>query len=179
SVILQVFVLAAPFYLQLTVDEVIARGDADLLVVLALGFGLFTLVKVASAAIRSVIMLIVQNALHFNIGARLFRHLVRLPLSFFEKRHIGEILSRFSSIEPIRNALAEDMIAAGIDGIMAIGTLTVMFMYSTQLALIVLAAFVLYAALRLALYRVFRERSQIVIQNRALENSTFIETLRA
>ena len=179
SIVLEAFVIASPFYLQLTVDEVIARGDADLLIVLALGFGLLTAIKIASTAIRSVIILIVQNVLHFQIGARLFHHLIRLPMAYFEKRHIGDILSRFSSIEPIRNALAEGMIAASIDGLMAIATLAMIFVYSAQLGLVVLAAFVLYAAVRLGLYRLFRQRSLAVIETRAQENSTFIESVRA
>jgi ATP-binding cassette subfamily B protein RaxB len=178
-VVLEAFVIASPFYLQLTVDEVIARGDADLLVVLALGFGLLAAIKIGSNVIRSLIILIVQNVLHFQIGSRLFHHLIRLPLSYFEKRHIGDILSRCTSIEPIRNALAEGMIAALIDGLMALATLAMIFVYSTQLALVVLTAFVLYAIVRLGLYRVFRERSQAVIQAKALENSALIETVRA
>jgi ATP-binding cassette, subfamily B, bacterial CvaB/MchF/RaxB len=80
SVVLEAFVIASPFYLQLTVDEVIARGDADLLVVLALGFGLLAAIKIGSNVIRSLIILIVQNVLHFQIGSRLFHHLIRLPL---------------------------------------------------------------------------------------------------
>jgi ATP-binding cassette, subfamily B, bacterial CvaB/MchF/RaxB len=179
SVILEAFVIASPFYLQLTIDEVIARGDADLLIVLALGFGLLTAIKVASSAIRSLVILIVQNVLHFQIGARLFRHLIRLPIAYFEKRHIGDILSRFTSIEPIRSALAEGMIAATIDGLMAVATLAMIFVYSTQLALVVLATFVLYAAVRLGLYQLFRKRSLAVIETKAQENSTFIETMRA
>jgi ATP-binding cassette, subfamily B, bacterial CvaB/MchF/RaxB len=119
----------------------------------------------------------VQNVLHFQIGARLFHHLVRLPIAYFEKRHIGDILSRFTSIEPIRTALAEGMITAAIDGLMAVATLV--FVYSTQLALVVLAAFVLYATVRLALYRSLRDRSLAVIETKAHENSTFIETMRA
>ncbi|MFZ0350068.1 MAG: cysteine peptidase family C39 domain-containing protein, partial [Pseudolabrys sp.] len=179
SVVLEAFVIASPFYLQLTIDEVIARGDADLLIVLALGFGLLTAIKVASSAIRSLVLLIVQNVLHFQIGARLFRHLVRLPIAYFEKRHIGDILSRFTSIEPIRSALAEGMIAATIDGLMAVATLAMIFVYSTQLALVVLAAFILYAAVRLGLYRLLRNRSLAAIEAKAHENSTFIETIRA
>jgi ATP-binding cassette, subfamily B, bacterial CvaB/MchF/RaxB len=179
SLVLEAFVIASPFYLQLTVDDVIARGDVDLLTVLALGFGLLTVIKVASTAIRSLILISVQNVLHFQIGSRLFHHLIRLPVSFFEKRHIGDILSRFTSIEPIRTALAEGMIAATIDGVMAILTLTMIFLYSTQLALVVMAAFILYAAIRLALYRVLRERSLAVIESKAQESSNFIETIRA
>jgi ATP-binding cassette subfamily B protein RaxB len=179
SAVLEIFVIASPFYLQLTIDEVLARGDADLLFVLALGFGLLAAIKVGSTAIRTLIILVVQNVLHFEIGARLFHHLVRLPIAYFEKRHIGDILSRFNSIEPIRSALAEGMIAATIDGLMALATLAMIFVYSTQLALVVLAAFVLYAVVRLGLYRLLRERSLAAIEAKAHENSTFIETLRA
>ena len=179
SVVLQIFVIASPFYLQLTVDEVIARGDADLLVVLALGFGLLTGIKVASTAIRLLVILIVQSVLHFEIGARLFHHLIRLPITYFEKRHIGDILSRFGSIDPIRNAIAEGMISGIIDGLMAVATLAMIFVYSAQLGLVVLAAFLGYATLRLGLYRLLRERSLAVIEAKAQENSTAIETVRA
>ena len=179
SIVLEAFVIASPFYLQLTVDEVIARGDADFLLVLALGFCLLTAINVAANTIRSVILLIVQNVLHFQIGARLFHHLIRLPSAYFEKRHIGDVLSRFASIEPIRNVLAEGMIAAVIDGLMAIATLAMILIYSAELALIVLAAFVLYTAVRLGAYRLLRQRSLAVIEAKAQENSTFIETVRA
>src|SRR5918993_1223206 len=179
SVVLQVLVLAAPFYMQITIDEVIARGDVDLLVVLALGFGLLALVRVAATAIRSLVLLVVQNALHFQLGARLFRHLIRLPTSFFEKRHIGDILSRFTSLQPIRNLLAEGMITALIDGIMDLLTLAMIFVYSPTLAFVVVGAFLLYATVRLALYRVLWLRTEATIQAGAQENSTFIETVRA
>ena len=180
SVILQLLVLAAPFYMQITVDEVIARGDVDLLVVLAVGFGLLAIVRAATSALRSLILLIVQNVVQFQLGARLFRHLIRLPMSFFEKRHIGDILSRFTSLQPIRNLLAEGMIAAVLDGIMAALTLAMLFVYSTQLALIVMmSALLLYALLRLALYRVLWLRTEATIQAAAEENSTFIESVRA
>ncbi|MCK1718293.1 peptidase domain-containing ABC transporter [Bradyrhizobium sp. 141] len=179
SVVIEVLLLAAPFYMQLTVDEVIARGDVDLLIVLGLGFALLLLIRVASTATRSFIILVLQNTLSFQIGARLFHHLVRLPLSFFEKRHIGDILSRFNSIEPIRNVLAEGLITGLIDGLMSVLMLVLMFTYSIQLGLVVLLAFALYAGLRLALFGMFRQRSEAAIHSKADENSTFIETVRA
>ncbi len=179
SAILEGLVIAAPFYMQITVDEVIARGDADLLMVLALGFGLLTLVTVATTALRSQVILVVQNFLHYQIGTRLFHHLLRLPLAWFEKRHVGDILSRFGSIEPVRNLLAEGLIAAVIDGIMAVATLAMIFVYSPLLAAVVLVALALYAILRFSLFRMFRQRSEALIQNKAQESSTFIETVRA
>src|SRR3954453_6257259 len=179
SIILELLVIAAPFYMQLTVNEVIARGDVDLLLVLALGFGLLSAISVASTAVRSHIILVLQNTLHLQIGARLFHHLLRLPIAYFEKRHIGDILWRFRSIEPIRNLFAEGLIAAAIDGLMAIATLVMIFVYSPRLALVVLVALLLYATLRLVLFRIFWDRTQAIIQSGAQENSTFIETIRA
>jgi ATP-binding cassette subfamily B protein RaxB len=179
SALIEILTLAAPFYMQLTVDEVIAKGDFDLMVVLGLGFALLLLIKVASTATRSFIVLVLQNTLSFQIGARLFHHLVRLPLSFFEKRHIGDILSRFNSIEPIRNMLAEGLITGLIDGLMSVLMLALMFTYSVQLGCVVLLAFALYAMLRLALFRMFRQRNEATIHSKADENSAFIETVRA
>jgi ATP-binding cassette, subfamily B, bacterial CvaB/MchF/RaxB len=179
SIVLQILVLAAPFYMQLTIDEVIARGDVDLLTVLALGFGILMLVRVAASSMRSLVLVVVQNVIHFHLGARLFHHLIRLPAAFFEQRHIGDILSRFASLQPIRSLLAEGMITAMIDGIMALLTLAMIFVYSPALSLIVIAALFLYAIIRLALYGVLWRRTQATIQVGAQENSTFIETVRA
>ena len=145
SVILQVLLLAAPFYMQITLDDVIARGDVDLLAVLALGFGLLAAIRVVATTIRSSVLLIIQNALAFQIGARLFHHLIRLPAAYFEKRHIGDILSRFGSLQPIRTLLAEGLITALIDGVMALFTLAMIIFYSPVLAAIVMAAVVIYA----------------------------------
>jgi ATP-binding cassette subfamily B protein RaxB len=179
SIVLEILVIAAPFYMQLVIDEVVAKGDVDLLVVLALGFGLLTAITVTSSTLRSLILLILQNTLHLQLASRLFHHLIRLPLTYFEKRHIGDILSRFTSIEPIRRLLAEGLITAVIDGLMAVATLVMIFIYSPPIGFVVVGAVVLYAILRLALFQELRRRSEDVIQARAHENSTFIETMRA
>jgi ATP-binding cassette subfamily B protein RaxB len=179
SIILEFLVIAAPLYMQITIDEVIVKGDVDLLFVLAVGFGLLTLISVATTAVRSFIILILQSTLDLQIAARMFHHLVRLPLAFFEKRHIGDVLSRFTSIGPIRDQISEGLIAAVIDGLMAIATLVMIFIYSGQLALVVLVALVLYVIVRIMLYRWLRQLSEDVIEAKAQESSNFIETLRA
>jgi ATP-binding cassette subfamily B protein RaxB len=179
SVVLELFVIGSPYYMQLAIDEVIARGDGDLLLALALGFGLLTAIGVAATTLRSMILLVVQNTIHFQIGARLFHHLLRLPLDFFEKRHIGDILSRFGSIQPIRDLMSEGLVAALIDGAMAIITLGMIVLYSFTLAAVVLCALLLYVIVRLIMFRTFWMRTQAVIQAQARENSTFIETVRA
>ena len=179
SLALEILVIAGPFYLQVTVDEVIARGDVDLLLVLALGFALVGTLTVTVTWLRSLIVIIIENTLHFAFGAQLFHHLICLPLSFFEKRHIGDVLSRFTSIEPVRNVISEGLILALIDGTMAALTLAMMFAYSTQLALIVLACFGIYCLIRLCLFRMLRDLSEAAIQTKAKETSTFVESLRS
>ncbi|MBX6741918.1 MAG: peptidase domain-containing ABC transporter [Acetobacteraceae bacterium] len=179
SALLEILVIAGPFYMQIAVDEVIVKGDADLLIALALGFGLLTVISVAATALRSYILLVLQTLLSLRMAADLFRHLLRLPLAWFEKRHVGDILSRFGSTEPIRTLLAEGLVAAVIDGVMAVATLAVIFAHSPSLAAIVLFALFLYGALRAATYRSFRHRSEELIRSKAMESSTFIETVRA
>lgn len=178
SALLEILAIASPFYLQLAVDEVIARGDADLLSVLAIGFGLLMLISVATSTLRAHVLLMVQSALHYAMSARLFQHLIRLPLAWFEKRHVGDVLSRFGSLEPVRNLLAEGLIVSLIDGTMAMATLIMIFVYSPLLAAVSIGALLLYVALRLALFQTLRRRSEEAIAARAQENSTFLETIR-
>ena len=178
SVILEVLAISAPFYLQLSVDEVIARGDADLLTVLVLGFGLLMLISVATSTLRSYVLLMVQNALHYGMNARLFRHLIQLPMAWFAKRHVGDVLSRFGSLEPVRHLLAEGLIVSLIDGVMALATLVMIMVYSPLLATVPFMALVLYVLLRWGLFRSLRQRNEAAIAAQAQENSTFLETIR-
>src|SRR5262249_11948026 len=115
SVILEIGIIAAPFYVQLALDQVIASGDVDLLLVLALGFGMVTAVTFAGRALLSLPVLNLQTTWLFARGSRLFPHLVRLPPAFFENPHMGDTLPRFIPPEPIRNTLAEGLITAAID----------------------------------------------------------------
>jgi len=100
-------------------------------------------------------------------------------MSYFEKRHIGDILPRFTSLQPIRSLMTEGMIAAVLDGAMAILSLVIILIYSPLLAGVVIGAVVVYALLRLTLYRTLWRRTEATIEAGAQENSTFIETVRA
>jgi ATP-binding cassette subfamily B protein RaxB len=179
SVIVQLFVLASPFYMQIAVDDVVAKGDSGLLVALAVGFGLFTLINVAATALRSFVSLQLGNVVSFQMAVGLFHHLMRLPLPYFERRHIGDLISRFAATYPIKDLITEGLVAALVDGVMAIATLALMLVYSWLLALVSLAAIVLYVTLRLAAIGALRRRTEDQIQARAREDSTFIETVRA
>lgn len=178
SLIVQLFVLVLPFYMQLVVDEVLASYDTSLLLVLALGFGLLMIINAAATALRAYVILYISNLLGFQMVSNLFRHLLRLPLNWFEKRHVGDILSRFASTRPIRDLFAEGLIAAVIDGLMAVSTLIVIFIYSRLLGVVVVTTALLYLMLRLALYKPLREKYEDQIVATAREQSVFIESVR-
>jgi ATP-binding cassette subfamily B protein RaxB len=179
SVLLELFVLLSPFFMQLTVDEAIGKGDRDLLVGLAAAFALLFAFNVAATALRGFVFQFLANTLSFEVEARLFHHLIRLPLSYFQKRQIGDLLQRFQSLQPVKQMIVSGGIATVLDGAMAVFTLILMFAYSAQLATIVLGAFLFYALLRVATRRVARRFSadQAVAQGK--EQTRFLETLRA
>ena len=133
--------LASPYYMQVAVDQALPALDRDLLTVLALGFGLFTLVNVGATLLRSFVLLSAGTSLSFGIASNIARKLFRLPVSWFEKRHVGDVLSRFQSIQPIQDALTKGAIAASVDGVLAVLTLVIMFFYSVKLALVAIVAF--------------------------------------
>ncbi len=113
------------------------------------------------------------------MAANLFHHLIRLPLSYFEKRHIGDVVSRFGSLRQVRELLTAGMVEALIDGLMALGVLGVILFYSPQLTVVVLVAVLIYAVFRLAMYRSLRQVSEQEILAQAKENTNFMETMRA
>ncbi len=178
SILLQVFTLAAPYYIQLVIDDVILTGDTSLLTVLAIGFFLVLLFEIATNALRGFTLLHFGNQMNIQLGANLFHHLVRLPIAYFEKRHMGDVVSRFGSLQQVKQLLTTGVIEAIIDGLMAIITLAMIFFYSPMLSAVVLVAVITYAIIRMVMYKPFRNISEQEIMARAEENSNFMETVR-
>ncbi|AOT10078.1 peptidase domain-containing ABC transporter [Pseudoalteromonas luteoviolacea] len=178
SLLLQAFAITSPYYMQLVVDEVILSYDHNLLTILAVGFGLLMLIEMVTGAVRSILLLHFGNLMSVQLGANLFHHLIRLPLQYFEKRHIGDVVSRFGSLQQVKELLTKGVIEALIDGIMAIATLVMIFIYSPQLSFIVITAAAIYAIVRIAMYKPLRRMSEEVIVTQAKEQSNFMETVR-
>ena len=178
SLVMQGFVLASPYYMQVAIDTALPALDGDLLVVLALGFGLFTLINAGASLLRSFVLLTAGTSLSFGVASNVARRLFRLPVAWFEKRHVGDILSRFQSIRPIQEALTQGAVAALLDGVLAILILAVMFFYSAALTLIALGAFALYALVRFVSFSFQREAQEAAIVASAKEQSTMIESVR-
>lgn len=179
SLLLQIFALISPLYMQVVVDDVLLKKDENLLIVLATGFALLLLISTATTVLREVVVLHFTNRLSMQMSANLFRHLIRLPMKYFSSRHMGDVVSRFESLDSVRNMLASGMVSAVVDGVMASLTLIAMFIYSWKLTVLVLFVVVLYALLRWAMYHPFRLLNEEVIVAGAKENSHFMESIRA
>lgn len=175
---LEVFTLAAPLFMQLVVDSAVVSNDRDLLSLLAIGFLLLGLIRVAVSALRGWVIMVLSNQLNLQLLGNLFRHLVRLPLVFFERRHLGDVVSRFESMGSIQRTLTGSFLEALIDGLMVITTLAMMLVYSPTLTAIVAAAATVYAVVRLVLYRPLRQSQEEEISKGARQQSHFLETVR-
>lgn len=178
SGIIQLVSLIMPFYLQLGIDTVLPATDDRLLRMLAIGFGGLALINMLTGWLRTIALLNMTNAFSFQIINNLYRHLVNLPLAWFEKRHVGDIISRFGSTQPITDFVSQGLVSAVIDGGMAFITLILMFMYSPILAGLALSAWGLYVLLRIGSFNVVRSANVSSITASARENSSFIETMR-
>jgi ATP-binding cassette subfamily B protein RaxB len=179
SLLIQLFALATPFYVQIVVDEVLVKNDLDLLLVLALGFGLLTLILVVTKAIRGYSSVFLTNQLSFNLGNSVMHHLIRLPMEYFQKRHLGDVISRFESIKPIQGFIISGSISIIIDGLLAITTLIMMIAYSPTLALVVVTSVILYAVFRAAQFQPLRNSNHENITAVAKLDSLFMESIRS
>lgn len=178
SLILQLFSLASPFYTQIIVDDVIVSEDTGLLVILAVGFGLLMIIQTAVSFLRQLVILYLSTQIDIQMRSNLFRHLLKLPMNYFESRHLGDVVSRFGSLNNIKELLTTGVVTTVIDGIMSIGLLAMMFVYSPTLAFIVIAVSLLYLLIRLLAYPKYRQLNAEKIVVSAKESTNFMESIR-
>ena len=178
SLALEVAAVASPFFVQLVVDRVVVGRDRDLLTVLGIGFGLLVLMQVATTAVRGWLGVYLSTHLNLRLLDALFGQMLRLPLAWFERRNIGDIVSRFRSLDAIQRTLSLTFLESIVDGAMVLLTLAVMFWYSVPLTLIVLAAAVLYGVVRWSVYGPQRRAADEQLVHEAKAATHFIETLR-
>ncbi len=175
---LEAFVLLTPFLMQWVVDGVLPSADTDLLATLGIGFALLVLVQAGTAAARAWAVLVLSSTLNLQWLVNVYTHLLRLPAGWFERRHAGDIWSRFGSVQQIQRTLSTHFIEAVLDGLLVLLTLALMAFYSLQLTAVALAAVAAYALLRWAFFRPLREASEEALVFEARQNSHFLESLR-
>lgn len=179
SLMFQLCVIAAPLFMQSVVDRVIQGNQWNLLAPIALGFSLLVVTQAGINLLRSYAILHLSSRLNLQMASNLFHHLIRLPMDYFMRRHLGDITSRFESLNQVRQMMATGIVSAGLDGIMSVVTLMVLIFYSVELTSIVLVVVFLYCLLRLMLFQTLRRLHQEMIVSGAEEQSHFVETLRA
>jgi ATP-binding cassette, subfamily B, bacterial CvaB/MchF/RaxB len=178
AVALEFFTVLTPLFQRWIVDDVIVSADRDLLAVLALGFGLLLLAQQAVAAIRGWVLMYLGTVVNIQWCANVFAHLLSLPVPYFEKRHLGDVVSRFGSIDTIQRTLTTSFLEAILDGVMTIITLALMFIYSSQLAWIAVAAMSLYGIARWVWFAPLRRAREDQIVHVAKQQTHFLETVR-
>ncbi|NVJ61931.1 MAG: peptidase domain-containing ABC transporter [Gammaproteobacteria bacterium] len=179
SLVLQCLALLAPYYIKLVVDNVVITNDKQFLVVLGIGFTLLLLLRVMTQAFRSWVVIFLRTTLGIQLVSNLFRHMLRLPMSWFGKRFIGDITSRFGSLDYVKQLLSSGFVEGMIDGLMAIITLVMMFVFAPSLAVITVVAVSLYTISRVVLFQPIRNHTKEKLQLKGVADGLFYESVRS
>lgn len=179
ALVLELFAIGAPLLQQSVIDQALVSGDMPLLNVLVLGMALLMISQTAIHLARGWMVMVLGFTLSLQWVSNLFAHLIKLPVGWFEQRHLGDITSRFQSVHDIQDTITKGMIEAVLDGIMVIAAGVLMVMYSPAMAGVVLAATLLYGAVRWASYAPLRNASAERLVLAAREQTHFLESLRA
>ncbi|AJX14942.1 ABC transporter [Burkholderia ubonensis] len=178
SVALELFGILMPFYMQWVMDHVLVSSDRDLLAMLGIGFAMVALFQTAITALRSWVVTWFSSLLSVQWSANVCAHLLRLPMTYFEQRHIGDVVSRFGAVGTIQNTLTSRFVGTLLDGVMAVVTLGMLFFYNRTLTWLVIALFVVYALLRALAYRPFRQANEDQIIYAARTQTQLLESIR-
>lgn len=177
SVMIEAINLVIPVGTQLVMDHAIPAGDKGLLTLICAGLMFFILLRAATGVLRAWSSLVMGTLIDVQWQSGLFNHLMRLPLGYFERRKLGDIQSRFSSLDTLRVTFTTSVVGAIMDGIMVAGVLCMMILYGGTLTWIVLGFTAVYVLIRLVTYGYYRQLSEDTIVRSARSSSYFMETL--
>jgi len=178
SLVLEAIGIAIPISVQLVLDDVVVSDDQDLLTLIVLGLGFVLAFRAVIDLVRSWAIMVAGSSLTLQWKMSLFRHLLLLPLSFFERRHAGDVASRFMSIDRIQQTVSTASISPVVDGVMTFVLVGMMWLYYPWLAVLAIAITGMYALMRSVAYRLYRRANEEAIVYSASENSHFLESLR-
>lgn len=178
ALLMEALAILTPIVNQWVMDGVIVTGDHQLMTLLGIGLLLLGLTQTAISSARSWIAMYISTKFNMQWITSVMRHLLSLPHSYFESRHIGDIVSRFGTIQTIEQTLTNGTVEAILDGLLAIGTLAMMLIYSPKMSMIALAAAALYGFIKWARFKRTRLAQVGVISSHAKEQTYFLETIR-
>ncbi|MCZ5666884.1 peptidase domain-containing ABC transporter [Escherichia coli] len=177
SVVIEAINLLMPVGTQLVMDHAIPAGDRGLLTLISAALMFFILLKAATSTLRAWSSLVMSTLINVQWQSGLFDHLLRLPLAFFERRKLGDIQSRFDSLDTLRATFTASVIGFIMDSIMVVGVCVMMLLYGGYLTWIVLCFTTIYIFIRLVTYGNYRQISEECLVREARAASYFMETL--
>jgi subfamily B ATP-binding cassette protein HlyB/CyaB len=185
SFFLQLFALVSPLFFQVVIDKVLVHRSMSTLDVLVIGLVTISAFETILGILRTYLFSHTTNRIDVELGARLFRHLMALPIAYFQARRVGDSVARVRELENIRNFLTSSALTLVIDLFFTVVFLAVMLLYSPMLTAIVVAAFPLYIGISAFATPLFRQRLDEKFQRGAenqaflVESVTGVETLKA
>ncbi|MGJ8516222.1 peptidase domain-containing ABC transporter [Carnimonas bestiolae] len=177
SLLIEAIGLIMPMGTQLVMDHVIPAGDRGLLSLICVGLAFFILLRAAISMLRAWSSLVMGTLINVQWQSGLFQHLLKLPLEFFERRKLGDIQSRFGSLDSVRQTFTNSVVGAIMDSIMVVGVFTMMFLYGGWLTWVVVGITAVYVLIRLFTYNYYRQLSEERLIQEARASSYFMETL--
>ncbi len=177
SVVIEAINLLMPVGTQLVMDHAIPAGDRGLLTLISAALMFFILLKAATSTLRAWSSLVMSTLINVQWQSGLFDHLLRLPLAFFKRRKLGDIQSRFDSLDTLRATFTTSVIGFIMDSIMVVGVCVMMLLYGGYLTWIVLCFTTIYIFIRLVTYGNYRQISEECLVREARAASYFMETL--
>ncbi len=178
SIVSQAVSLALPFYLQIGIDNTVPSGDLELLAMLGIGFLGLALISVVASWLRLITTANLNAAFQFQILNNLFRHLLSLPISWFGKRHVGDIVSRFSSTGPVVDYIGSSFSSVVFDAFVTIVTVGLMLLYSPLLCAVAVICWALFVIARFSSIAVVKTANVNLVSTTAKESTAFIENIR-
>ncbi len=178
TLLMQGIGLITPLASQLVIDDVIGRSDRDLLVAIVVGFGSLTLIQTALSTLRGFVQLHAGQRLSIQLSGNLLKHLLRLPTDFFERRHVGDVMSRFGSLNPAQSFLTGGLVGTLLDAVMVIPVGIVMVLYSPILSALLAVNLIVIFLVRMVTFTVTRRFAEESLNLSAKTDSIFLETVR-
>ncbi|MBO6961086.1 MAG: ATP-binding cassette domain-containing protein [Prochlorococcus marinus CUG1438] len=177
SFVIQLFTLASPLIIQLIIDKVINQRSLDTLQVLGVALVIVTLLESVLGSLKTFLFTDATNRIDQRLGAEVIDHLLRLPLNYFDKRPVGELSSRISELEKIRNFLTGQALSTILDAFFSVIYIVIMFFYSAILTLVALAVIPIQIALTLIGAPLFRRQYRRTAEENAKTQSHLVEIL--
>jgi ATP-binding cassette subfamily B protein RaxB len=152
ALISQVLVGVQPFFLQFVLDEVVSKRDLDLLVILAIGFFLVAAAQLIVSIVRELFIIKISTVVRYSLNTRVLFHLIRLPFAYYHERNIGDIVTRFSVLGNIQNAIYQNAPKLLINFLLLLTSSAILITYSLPLAALAITSSLLCIVIRALFY---------------------------